>query len=137
MKTPKMVYACTFAHKTTEIDDFDRGCDPDTYFCHMHKGCNIKAESLSELIEAIGNHYCLDLDDIFIPGDADEEGTVSWFGYNRLETIYGDEPTEVEKTAWQAGNLTLYLADYSFMIEKRIVEPITEEEFKTAGIKVH
>ena len=132
---PKTVYACNWVEKTAEVDNYEKGCDPDTHVCVMSEGADITADSLKGLVEAIGKSYYLDIDDVFIPGDEDEP--VTRIGFNRTETVDGDEPTKHELSAWKKGKLTLYLADYHFGIEKRTIESVSQAEFVQAGIKTH
>lgn len=129
-----IVYAATFVDKEIETDDYDRGCiGPRS--CVWHERLNVQAPSLAELIAKLSEKLDLDIDDIFIPSDESEE--VDRIGYNRLENEEGYEPTAQEKKAWKLGKVTLYLADYTFAIEKYETLPIKAEEFATAGITTH
>jgi ferredoxin len=130
----KTVYACTHVEKCAEKDSFDQGCDPDSRVCLMHERCNFQADSLPGLLQALGKHLCLDIDDVFVP---DDDGEVTCVGYNRLEDEDGEEPSDDQKRRWKAGEEKLYLADYRFLIERRTVEPIRLEEFAGNSIKFH
>lgn len=126
------VYACTYMTKEAEKDVYGEGVKGRRHTV-MAMACNITAGSLQELLTALGHVYALYIDDVFLPEDA----PVDWIGFNRLETADGGKPFAEEVERWQRGELDLYLADYSFSIEKRFVAPIPHEEFAAAGIKTH
>ena len=132
----KTVYACPFVEKASEEDRFESGCDTDTRVCIMHERCSIQADTLPGLLKSLGKHFGLDIDDVFVPDD-DDSGNIARIGFNRLENEEGDEPSTDQKQRWEQGDVTLYLADYDFIIEKRTVEPIHLEEFTGSGIKFH
>ena len=130
----KTVYACTFVEKSAEEDHFENGCDPSTLVCLMHERCSIQADTLPGLLKSLGKQFCLEIDDVFVSHD---DGEINRIGFNRLEDEEGNEPTADQKQRWEQGDLTLYLADYDFLIEKRTVEPIHLEDFTGSGIKFH
>jgi len=130
------IYACTHIGKHAEEDSFSGGCQPDTRVCVMCERCHITADSLPGLIEAIGEAWCLDMDDVWVPQD---DGKVNRISYNRLEypdgqQLNGSDPYYEQ---WKKGEVKAFLADYDFAIEKRSVEPIPFDEFKENGIKFH
>lgn len=129
-------YACTFIQKTAQEDHYEGGCDPDTLVCTMSEGCDLTAPSLPELIRKLNDHFCLDIDDVFLPIDSDED-EVTYFGYTRLEDVACNEPTPAQLKDWQKGRINLYLCHFTFSIEKRVVSHITAKEFVEAGIKTH
>ena len=126
-------YACTYFSKEAEEDQFEHGCVGGRHGV-MAEACNIASATLPGLLKALGDHYGLDLDDVWPPG---EDGTEGRMAYNRLETDDGDVPDTSEMMAWKRGELRLWLADYDFTIEKRQVSPIPRAEFDAAGIKYH
>lgn len=130
----KTIYACTFVEKCAVEDHFENGCDPRTQVCLMHERCNVEADSLPALVQALEKRFCLDIDDVFVP---DEDGEITRIGYNRVEDEEGDEHTEEQKRRWRIGNEKLYLADYHFLVEKRTVEPIRLAEIAGSGIRFH
>jgi hypothetical protein len=130
-----MVYACTHVEKCAEKDHFESGCDLRSRVCVLHERCNVQADTLPGLLKALGKHFYVDIDDVFVPDD--DNGDITRIGYNRLENEDGDEPSQEQQRRWKAGKENLYLADYDFLIEKRTVEPIRMEEFQAAGIKSH
>lgn len=88
------------------------------------------------MLKALGKQLYLDIDDVFVPDD-DDNGNITRIGFNRLENEDGDEPSQEQQRRWKRGEMTLYLADYNFLIEKRNVSPIRLEEFQANGIRVH
>ena len=131
----KTVYVCTHVSKEVEEDDYEHGCLGERRTVWEER-CNLEAPTLLGLLEKLREGYILALDDLFIPDDG-ESGVVQSFGYNQSETSLGDEPTPAERELWKGGGWTLFLADYSFCVEKRTVEPIPLEEFRAAGAKIH
>ena len=90
---------------------------------------NIEAPTLSRLIDKIGEAYFLEIDDVFIPGD--DKDNITSFGFNRLEDEDSNESSESDDIK--------FLCDYTFGIEKRVVEalPISKAEFDAEGITNH
>jgi hypothetical protein len=131
----KTVYACTYARKEAEEDRYAGGCVPGTRTCVMAQGCGITADTLPGLLKEIGNYFCLDLDDVWL-GDGDG-GELSRIGYSRQEDDAGYPPEAVLVEKWREGKCRLYLADYSFAVEKRQVCDLTRAEFEAAGVKFH
>ncbi len=130
------IYACTHVEKCAEKDDYENGCDPSTQVCVMHERCNVQADTLPGLLKVLGKQLYLDIDDVFVPDD-DDNGDITRIGFNRLENEDGDEPTADQERRWKQGEITLYLADHYFLIEKRYVSPIRLEEFPSNGIRFH
>jgi hypothetical protein len=131
-----IVYACTFVEKCVEVDSFAEGCQPDSRQCLMADSVNVVSDTLTGLVEKIGDTDGLDMDDLFIPGAGDEEH-VTGVGYNRMEDADGNEPSKAQIRQWKRGRATLYLADYYFAIERRTVTPIAFAEFAASQIKTH
>lgn len=127
------VYACSYVEKDVERDSYEHGCTGDRS-CMMAESCNIEADSLPGLIKAIGDRFCLDMDDIWLPG---EDGVENYIGYNRLEDSNGDviESNSRDFDLFKAGKLDAWLADYTFHIEIREVSGVPTAEF--ADIKHH
>lgn len=126
------VYACTLVEKEVEVDSYENGADPDTRKCLLSQKENIKAQSLVELVRKIGEAYGLEMDDLFLPQEP-----VTYVGFNRLENNEGFEPTPAEMAKFKKGLINLWLADYTFGIEKRHLESIERGDFYNAGIKFH
>jgi hypothetical protein len=128
-------YSCTHTEKLVCGWHPEQGADTDSR-CVMAERCNIVASDLSSLIEAIGSHYALDLDDLWIP-DQEEDGQINLISHSQVEDEDSNEADANDEARCVAGELDLFLCDYSFSIEKRVVAPVSIEEFKSAGIKYH
>lgn len=127
----KTVYACTFVEKTAEEDNYEKGLTGKRQTILWDK-CNIVAETLLELVDKIKNNFGVDFSYVFLQCD-DEPAR---FTTSQLENADSETPTLQEKQAWEKGEVKLYLCDYSFLVEKRKVEPIPTEEFEQLGITV-
>lgn len=124
----KTIYACTRISKEVCVDDFENGCELKRT-CVMDEVCNIRAPSMPELIEKLGEAYGLKkIDNVFLPNGLGPD--VAWFGFNRLEDSEGNEPSPMVEGLWKKGRRKLWLADYSFSVEKRVVSDLTAEDFK-------
>ncbi|WP_437230170.1 hypothetical protein SH661x_001818 [Planctomicrobium sp. SH661] len=109
-------FACVHAEKRAEIDHYETGCDPESGRYVLSQRENITAGTLPALIQRIGDYFGLSIDYVSAgPGRIE---------YNRLETADGEAPTDRQRASWEAGRLTLYLADYSFRIERRTVREL-------------
>jgi len=126
-------YACIYVEKDVEKDNFEHGCVGERC-CVLAESCNIIADTIPHLLAALEERYCLDIDDVWLPGENGEE---SGIGYNRLETDASEEPSSAEKEAWKRGELPLWIADYRFYVERCEVSQIPRQEFIDAGIKYH
>lgn len=131
-----MVYACTHVSIMSQVDDYEKGCNPNTLICVMAEKANIESDTLAGLVEKIGNEYGLEINDLWIPDD-DGNKLIDRIGFSRMEDADGCDVSEQELNDWRAGKLTLYLADYDFRIEKREVSPVPLQEFIEAKIKYY
>ncbi len=129
-----MPYFCTYVSKEVRVDNYETGCETERV-CTMAKRCDVGADTVPELLKAIGERYGLDVDDLFIPGDDDDD--ITHVGFNRNETADGYEPTERELKGFKRGTVKLWLADYTFAVEYRETRPLRLEEISAAGIKTH
>lgn len=130
----RILYACTHITKDVAVDHFVTGAEV-KQTCVLDQRCNITGRSLTELLAALGEVYCLTIDDVFIADQG--AGRVDWISFNRMENADGAEPTEGQLAAWKRGEVTLYLADYSFAIEKRVVAGVPKGDFEFYRIKTH
>lgn len=130
----KTIFACTHYDKHAELDSFTEGCMPETRRCVLSRSVNVTGKSMLDLIKNISRELCLDCENEswWIPMD---NGTISFMSFNRIETDEGDEPTTKQDSQWKADELNLWLADYTFHIEKRVVSPVSPEDLQ--GVKFH
>lgn len=128
-------YICTHAFKIRCVDDYETGAD----LQHSHEFSerpDVEAPTLAGLIQALGERYGLKIDDVWFPADEMTE-TETRIGFNRLENESGGEPRESTIERWKRGEVTLYLADYDFRIQRREVAAVSLDEIKAAGLKYH
>lgn len=130
----KTIFACTHYEKYAEQDSFFEGCMPHTRRCVRCTSVSIAGESMSSLIKNISRELCLDCENEswWIPMD---DETTTFMSFNRHENDYGDKPSAKQDAEWKAGELDLWLADYTFHIEKRVVSPVRPEDLQ--GVKLH
>lgn len=130
-----ILYVCNHIEKLVEVDDYEKGLTDKPQTIIFDK-INITAETLKELLEKIGKTYCLDFAEGVGLHDTDDHSQIL-VEYNRLEDVEGYEATDSEVEDWKSGKTTLYLADYSFCIEKYAVLNISREDFERESIKLY
>jgi hypothetical protein len=126
------VYRCMGWSKHAEVDDYEQGCLPDSgHWVAIEQIKPLCAESMPELIEKIGGHFGLEIDDVWL-GNL-EHGSI---GFNQLENEDSSAPTPKQLEEWKRGERKLWLCDYTFFIEKHAEPvPLTLEDFE--GVKTH
>lgn len=131
---PKTLFVCMHYEKYVEQDSFNKGCIPITRRCVISRTVTVTGESMKDLVKNLSLELCLDCEkeSWWIPMD---DGEVSFMSFDRLENDDGDKPTTKQDTEWKAGELDLWLADYTFHIEKRVVSPVSPEDLQ--GVKFH
>lgn len=131
---PKTIFSCTHYEKCVEQDSFMKGCMPGTRRCVFSRTVTVTGESMPELIKNISRELCIDCESEswWIPMD---NGTTSFMSFNRRENDDGDKPSTKQYIEWRAGRLDLWLADYTFHIEKRVVSPVSTEDLQ--GVKFY
>ena len=125
-------YVCSYVEKEAQEDDYQEGLVSETSVLTVSESQDIEAPTLGELIQKLGKYYCLDIDTVYFPADADTH--TDRFCYNRMEDAEGDTPSEEMEEQWKQGQVKLYLAEFTFFIEKR--EMVAVKEFATAGVTV-
>lgn len=131
---PKTIFACTHCEKHAEQDRFVEGCMPETRRCVLIRPVTVTGNSMPDLIKNLSRELCLDCknESWFIPMD---NGEITYMSFNRHENDDGDKPSHNQNIQWKAGELDLWLADYTFHIEKRIVSPVSADDLK--GVKFY
>lgn len=123
----KLEYACVHVIKDVEEDHFDKGCIGKRSTV-MAERVDIVADSLPDLLKAIAERFGLTLDYLSIDGNR--------VSVNRLENASGYAPSASQETRWKAGQLRMYLADYSFIVERRLVDSaIPREDWNSVDIQ--
>lgn len=134
-------YVCTFIEKTGCVDDFDKGCET-KYKLVFAKKTFITAPTLPALIVNLERWCNIKIDDVWYPDDENDRASDGHtrIGFNQLEDglrTQARKPSKAQLAKWKEGKHTLYLCDYSFIIEKRTTEPVPREEFIATNIKTH
>ena len=111
--------------KFAEQDDWEHGCDPETGYSFSGSD-HWSAETVEKLLESVMDFvgvphgYEIELD------AGDEDGRVD---IQVLETAEGYTADDRDIEKWKQGDLALWSATYSFMVERVTREPVrlTEE----------
>lgn len=131
-----ILYTCTHIEKLVEVDDYEKGCTDKPQTIIFDK-INITAANLKELLEKIGKAYCLDLSDGIELHEHEDDYSEIFVEYNRLENAEGYEASDSEIADWKSNKVILYLAEYSFLIEKHAILNISREDFERESIKLY
>lgn len=99
--------------KLVEVDDYKKGCLPDTAF-HMDMDVTFKGETSKELIENIKNFFGVDNEAIELNA-CDEKGRID---ISTLENRDADLASDYEIELWKEGKCTLYACIYTFYAYK-------------------
>jgi hypothetical protein len=127
-------YACTHVSKEASEDLYEEGEVEGTHVCTMDESCHIVANSLSELVQAIANRFFIPVEEVRADVGNSSPGTVEWLLATLPETVDCNMPSKREVALWKKGKLKLYAADYRFLVEKRKVSPLSEEECQAVGL---
>lgn len=128
------MFACTFIKKIVYEDSYSEGelTELRTVFVDS---LNMSAPTVKELFAKVGAQYGLDIDKVWIP----EEGGIENFycSWDRIEDAEGSEPTKAALTKWEAGEVKLWCAHYTFGVEYRDVRGLRVEDFVSSGMEYH
>jgi len=111
MKT--VTYETSTALKTAEVDNYQEGCDPDTMVC-FDVDVTFKADTLALLLHKIKEYYNVKHEGLLL-NSCEELGRLD---IQRLETAESFEPSDSQLKQWKQGNVELWLAAYSYQINK-------------------
>lgn len=118
-------YVAVFVDKLASQDFKDTGCETKSR-CIFAQQINEQASTIPELLKKLADAYGYDGMYWFIPEGG---GSVS---FNQHENANGTPLTEGEMwIAWAAGE-TVYLCDYTFVIEYQDCRDVTEGELRDA-----
>lgn len=92
------MFCCNHIEKEVCVDHYETGCEMDRT-CILSDKCDFRAETVAGLLEKIGAHYGLEIEDV-------------WTGKRKL-----------------------WLADWSFRVEKIVVSDV--EMADLVGVKHH
>ena len=106
--------------KFAEQDHWEEGCDPDTGFSFSGDD-RYRSATIEDLLKQIRDFVGVP-DDYEIELDScDEDGRVD---IQVLETADGYPANDRDIEKWKKGDLALWYATYSFMIERVTREPV-------------
>lgn len=125
-------YAITNITKEVAEDIFEEG-ESDRRTCLMDEDVNITGKSLAEVIAKLGKIYGLEFAQACID---QQDGLIDRFEVTLLEDADGFEPSPAKLALWRKGKIKLYSANYLFAVEKRVVQPLTREDFKMSGVRI-
>lgn len=114
-----MQYETRGCHKYWEENSFSEGCKGGTHgnaFIDVHFSADGVDALVNKIVDFLGGDCDVELDACGEPGRIEVQ---------MLETDDGTAPTERQIERWKAGELRLWLADYSFYVEaveRRTVE---------------
>ena len=104
-----MTYQCNYVHKLIEADNFENGCHGPLRDCSY--GFQIIGGTLDDVKKAISEHVGCELEAITVNPCEDDPSRID---AQRMENDDGEEPTQSQLEAFRAGELDLWVADYSF-----------------------
>jgi len=107
-------YSAKYIIIETEVDDFEKGCLPDTREIKHEERIDITAISLKELINKLAEKYYLDIDSVHLSD--------SYISFSQTEDKEGTAAIKPQIDEWKKGNLNLWLTDYVFCVEKSFVQ---------------
>lgn len=107
------MYRVQHCIKVWEQDDFEKGCILNSGGMTSIDAHHIRATSVDELCQKLNEFIGNDRPDALTLDACDEPGRVD---IQVMETDEGIAATDKDLSAWERGELRLWLADYSFYI---------------------
>ena len=106
-------YECDGAVKHSEVDDFDKGCSPDTGQLSNY-GIKFSSTSLRGLVQSICDHH--DVERSACLFDSCEE--IGRLDVQVLENYEGLAASPGEIANWRQGNCRLWACTYTYWVER-------------------
>jgi len=103
------MYRCDYAHKLVEVDNFENGCTGEVW--DRSYPYSIKGKTLAEVKQAIAEHVGCSIESISVNPCGDDPSRID---AQRTENGQGDEPSAEEMRRFEAGEIDIYVANYSF-----------------------
>jgi hypothetical protein len=125
-----MPYRCRLVEKTVQTDHHEDGADPNSSRIMMD-GRDLKTfegDSARKVIADAFGYLGLPTDYFFV----NDEDSAEYNGCNRLEDDDADEPSRARMAAFERGEITLWLADYTFKVEYLERRPLSRDELSAA-----
>ncbi len=112
------MYQIKGIHKTSQKDNWENGCSMGSQAFYID--ISLSAETLPELIEKfksfVGSEHL-----VFFEEEPNR------IDIQRTENVDGYDPSESEIELWKAGDVDMYLSDYSAYVE--LVQPADLSEY--------
>jgi len=134
-ETVKFKYRATYLMVDAEEDKYENGCEPETSVCKVSQRVYTEADTLKGLIENLAHEWGLNDN----PSEGwilmrDENTDKVRIIYQQIENADGMAMSDTEKKRWKKGEIKMWLADYSFTVEKVPVETISIDDDEAASI---
>jgi len=128
-------YRATYLMADTEEDIYSEGCQPGTGVCKLSQKVNREADTLNGLIEKLAQEWGFNENprEGWIMMRDDDRDTVRII-YQHHENADGMTMTDTEREQWKKGEIKMWLADYSFTVEKVPAETLRIEDDEAASI---
>jgi len=128
-------FRATYLMADAEEDVYEEGCQPGTGICKLSQKINTEADTLKGLIEKLAQEWGFNENpsDGWILMRDEGMGTVRII-YQQTENADSMPPSEAEKERWKKGEIKMWLADYSFTVEKVRAESISIDDNEAASI---
>lgn len=111
-------------HKDAERDNWEMGCDPHSCVTYSDNMMRWTAETVPELLEQLAAFLGLseaEAREVRLLNSCDEVGRVD---FQIIENDDGMHPTAAQLKAWKAGEIDLWLATYTFHVERVVREAV-------------
>jgi hypothetical protein len=107
------VFKTHYVNKLVQRDNFEQGCHGKFTDCSYE--FTIQGETLPEVVKAIAEHVGCKPEHVTVNPCGDDPSRID---AQRMENDNGDDPTQSELKAFEAGKIDLWVADYSFYFEE-------------------
>lgn len=112
-------------YKFAEVDHPEHGCDPDS-FSSWGGDDTFHASTIEAMLEQLRNFVGVDDDYELLLDSCEEDGRVDIQVMEDAEGYVRQDPRALEQ--WRAGELTLWAATYTFVIEEVTRKPVRLKE---------
>ena len=136
--TTAFKYRAVYLSADTEEDKWGDGCQPGTRCCKMDQKISVESDSLKGLLETLAQEWGFSEE----PSDGwimmrNHDDTVRLI-YQQNENADGHPLTDSERERWKKNEIKVWLADYSFAVEKAPAETfiIGDDEAESIGLEV-
>lgn len=107
------MFKSTHVYKYVQKDNFETGCYGESQYTGYH--CTLKGETIQDVVKAITEHVGCKPEHVMVNPCGDDPSRID---AQRMENADGEEPTQSQLQAFEAGEIDLWVADYSFYFEE-------------------